>query len=215
MNQIERRFTKAGENVQLRAAENDGKRMINGYAAVFYDGTPGTEYELWDNAMERIAAGAFSGIMADNDCRCLFNHESCKVIGRTKAGTCRLSVDNIGLAYENDMPDSSCGKDVFEAINRGDISGSSFSFIPSKVLWSQEERDGNMVDIRTIMEVSKLYDVGPVTYPAYEATSAAVRSKEALTAEREAMKPKDDLGSDWETELRKRELDIKSRIHTI
>lgn len=214
MSEIERRFTKPGERVELRADEKEGKRTISGYAAVFYDGTPLTEYELWDDAVERIAPGAFNDVMMSNDCRCLYNHESCKVIGRTKSGTCRLSVDNIGLAYENDMPESSCGKDVYEAIKRGDVTGSSFSFVPSKVLWSQEERGGKMIDVRTIMEVSELYDVGPVTYPAYEGTSAAVRSKEALTAEKESMRQEYKL-PEYETELRKRQLEIKSRIHLI
>jgi len=207
---IERRFTGPGEHVQVRAAEADGAKRISGYAAVFYDGTQNTEYPLWDDLVERISPGAFNAVL-DADCRCLFNHESDKVLGRTKAKTCRLSADAVGLAYENDMPDSSWGNDVYEAVRRGDVSGSSFAFIPSKVLWSQEERDGKKIDVRTIMEVSALYDVGPVTYPAYEATTASVRSREELAAERDGQKSNDTV-PDYETEKRVCELEIKKRI---
>jgi len=144
-----------------------------GYGAVFHrDDDPGTEYELWDGAVERIAPDAFSEALSrPDDVRGLFNHDSDHLLGRLSANTLRLSADNKGLRYEIDLPDTQAGRDVATSIERGDLTGSSFAFVPEVVEWATEESR----DVRTIRSV-KLYDIGPVTFPAYGSSSAALRS---------------------------------------
>lgn len=167
--------------------EDDGPGTIQGYAAVFHSETdPGTEYELWSDptmrAVERVARGAFSrAIREQDDCRACFNHDSNLLLGRTAAGTCRLTEDETGLRYDVDLPDTTLGRDVAELIDRGDVTGSSFGFVVEQESWREsEEEDGKRVAVRTIESV-RLLDVGPVTYPAYAGTSAG-RSQEGIRA---------------------------------
>ena len=176
----ERRLAASGLNVETRA---DGQRVLVGYAAVFYRaGDPGTEYELYDGCVERIMPGAFDRAIREDDVRALFNHEEECILGRTKSGTCRLSVDDKGLKFEVDVPNTTIGRDVVEVVSRGDISGCSFAFIPERVVWTEE----TSMSVRQIESV-KLLDVGPVTYPAYEATEVMARSVEHVKAEVDAM----------------------------
>lgn len=159
--------------------ESDGPGVIEGYAAVFHaENEPGTEYELWSDptmrAVERIARGAFSRAIKDeDDCRACFNHDANMLLGRTSAGTCRLEEDERGLRYDVDLPDTTLGRDVAELVSRGDVTGSSFGFVVEQESWREsEEENGRRVAVRTIESV-RLLDVGPVTYPAYAGTSAA------------------------------------------
>ena len=173
---MERRFLedKASKCVVTRAGE-DGPRQIGGYAAVFYDGSPGTEFELWPDTFERIMPGAFDEALArPDDVRARVNHDSNQILGRTSAGTLRLSVDSKGLRYEIDLPDTTAGRDVFESVQRGDIDSSSFAFVNAQETWARD-RDGNGSDIE-IREVHslELRDVAPVGFPAYEGTTAGV-----------------------------------------
>ncbi len=167
---MERRFTPGGIDCEARA---DGTRQIGGYAAVFHrEGDEGTEFRLWDDVFERIDKRAFDRALADSDdARALFNHDSNHLLGRASAGTLRLSADERGLKYDITLPDTQAGRDVATSIERGDLTGSSFAFQAEKVRWE----DGENRSIRVIESV-RLYDVGPVTYPAYEATSTALRS---------------------------------------
>jgi uncharacterized protein len=132
-------------------AEGD-KNVITGYGAVFYNSAdPGTEYSLYDDMVERIGPNAFDDALNRDDVRGLFNHDSSMLLGRMGAKTLRLAVDQTGLRYEIDMPDTSTGNDVMALIRRGDIFGSSFSFQVEEQLFS-ELPDGKM--IRTIMKAN-------------------------------------------------------------
>ncbi|HUU97154.1 MAG TPA: HK97 family phage prohead protease [Phycisphaerae bacterium] len=168
---MERRFTSApGHDVMCQRAEGE-PATISGYAAVFYDGTPRTEYPLWEGAVERILPGAFDRALKEDDIRALFNHDPSAVLGRSAAGTLVLSIDATGLAYRIDAPDTQVGRDVSESVRRRDVTGSSFAFMVT----DQEWRTENSVDIREVKGV-RLFDVGPVTYPAYTATTVGARS---------------------------------------
>lgn len=172
----------------------DGKQVVRGYAAVFYNpADPNTQYELWQDTFERIMPTAFDAALREkDDVRGLFNHDPSLILGRAAVGTLRLSVDSVGLAYEIDPPDSPNGQNVLAAISRGDVSGSSFAFLVytgkrGRVVWVEEKQaDGRLVAIREIHDL-ELLDVGPVTYPAYAATTSTVRSAgfvEAIKRER-------------------------------
>jgi HK97 family phage prohead protease len=174
---MERRFIqRAAARLELRARE--GKLpQIAGYGAVFYNAAePGTEYQLWTDFVERIMPGAFDRAVAErDDARALFNHDPTNLLGRIAAKTLSLEVDATGLAYTIDPPDTQMGRDVVEMIRRGDLSGSSFAFEVTDEDIRKEKRDDVEKWIREIRGV-KLYDVGPVTYPAYEATTTGVRA---------------------------------------
>lgn len=182
---MERRITNGGQACRLETRSDGGKTAI-GYGAVFYrEGDSGTEYPLGKGVAERVDARAFdAAIQRGDDVRALFNHEPDHLLGRVGSGTLRLAVDDSGLRYEIDLPDTQAGRDVATSIERGDLSGSSFSFNVERADWTEEFGR----DIRTIKSV-RLFDVGPVTFPAYAATSAALRSEgddaDAM-AEREA-----------------------------
>ena len=160
-------------NVELRDDGENGQ-TITGYAAVFHrPGDARTEYELWQGARERIIPGAFDDALKSDDVRALFNHDPSAVLGRKKAGTLRLSVDDIGLRYEVTPANTSTYKDVVELLKRGDVDGSSFQFRTIEDKW---KREGNS-DIRELRKV-QLLDVGPVSFPAYDGASSGVRSDE-------------------------------------
>ena len=156
--------------MELRAMDQEEKRTVRGYAATF-------ESRSGDlgGFIESIDREAFSETDMD-DVRALFNHDSNFVLGRTKAGTLRLMVDENGLAYEIDMPDTQLGRDMYESIKRGDISQSSFAFTIED---DEYRKEGDTV-YRTIKKIKKLYDVAPVTFPAYEATSVQARKIDEL-----------------------------------
>lgn len=177
-NDIERRAFDAEFRV-----EGDGAPKIIGYAAKFDT----LSEEMW-GFREKIARGAFATALGDSDVRALFNHDPNIVLGRNKAGTLVMVEDDIGLRYEITPPDTQTARDLVESIKRGDISQSSFAFAMKNggVEEWQELPDGKA--IRTIKKVARLYDVSPVTYPAYPDTESGVRSAEQVFKEYQAEK---------------------------
>jgi len=174
---MERRFTAhpAATKAEVRAKDKDGKeyKAIEGYAAVFYrEGDEGTEYQLAQDYFERIDGEAFNEALERlDDVRALFNHDDDNLLGRVSSGTLRLSVDDVGLRYSIDIDESDADHTrVMAKIARGDLTGSSFAFVPERVEWI----DTNERAVRVIKSV-RLYDVGPVTFPAYEASTAQMR----------------------------------------
>lgn len=159
--------------------EADGKRTIAGTAAVFWNGSPESQYELWPGGpVERIMPGTFARAIQEDDVRALVNHDPNLLLGRKSAGTLRLMETSTGLQYEIDVPDTQVGRDTATSLIRKDMSGSSFSFEITDETW---EKAGGL-RIRNVKGV-RLYDVGPVTFPAYTSTTAGVRCddpKEAL-----------------------------------
>jgi hypothetical protein len=158
-------------SVEKRA---NGGRTIVGYAAVFYDGTPATEYALFEDLHERIMPGAFDRVISDrHNVAALFNHDANVILGRTKAGTMRLSVDSKGLRYEIDAPETEQARAVITAIDRQDVAGSSFKFRVLKQMFVS----GGDFDIREIHDLTMdNRDCGPVVHPAYEAATVSMRS---------------------------------------
>ena len=168
---IERRDT--DQPVEIRETEGEAAR-IEGHAAVYYDGSEGSEYRLWDDAVERIMPAAFTRALEDgDDTRALFNHDPSLLLGRSTSGTLTMSADERGLKYSIQPGDTSVARDVLEHLRRGDVSGSSFAFTVTDEEWRME--DGTAV--REVTGV-RLFDVGPVTYPAYAGSSSGVRSAE-------------------------------------
>ena len=156
---------------------------------------------------EYIAPEAFEGRLED-DVRFLVNHDANLVLARTTNNTLRLSVDEKGLRYEADMPNTSTARDLMELLKNGTISQSSFAFTVEDDSW--EIKDG--MNIRTINKVSRLYDVSSVTYPAYNAASSSValRSMEEWQEKEEAKKLEENLAKEKEEGI-KEEKDLMKR----
>lgn len=174
-NDIERRAFQIDE---VRVDGADGKPRLVGHAAVFDS--------LSDDLggfREKIAPGAFSKSLG-GDVRALFNHDPNIVLGRTRSKTLRLSEDSRGLAIEIEPPDTASARGVLESIRRGDVSEMSFAFRTISDTW-EETDDGQ---IRTLNEV-ELFDVSPVTFPAYPQTDIAARSRDAWRASQAAETP--------------------------
>lgn len=162
------------QRAEVRVAGAESSPRIVGYAAVFYAGTPETEFKVWDDLIERIMPGAFDKTLkAKDDVRALFNHDPNMILGRTSAETLELRQDKIGLWYEIEPGDTTVAVDVLKHVKRSDITGSSFSF----EVTDQTVRKVDKVDIIEIRG-ARLFDVGPVAFPAYEGTAAKVRAGE-------------------------------------
>jgi HK97 family phage prohead protease len=193
----ERRLVKF-DRVEIRAGDN-GVKTLAGHAAVF-----NSDSEPMYGFTERIKPGAFTRAIKEDDVRALFNHDANYVLGRNKAKTLRLAEDDQGLAFEVDLPDTQAARDVATLIERGDVSGCSFSFRTVKDEWEYSQ-DGTTA-LRTLIDV-ELFDVGPVVWPAYPATDVSVRSIEDIAAEgkrilAERKKP------DASIETRRRQLEL-------
>lgn len=148
--------------------EETGDLYISGYFAVF-----NSNYEVWSGATESIAETAFDGALAD-DIRCLINHETRLVLGRTKSGTLILKTDSRGLWGEVKInPNDQDAINLYERVKRGDVDQCSFGF---KILDEEFEDRGDSVHW-TIKKV-KLYEVSVVTFPAYTDTSVSARKLE-------------------------------------
>lgn len=184
----------------IEVRNDDGKNVVVGYGAVF-----NSESNDLGGFVEYIAPGAFDGRLED-DVRFLINHDGLP-LARTTNNTLRLSVDERGLKYEADMPDTTLANDLMTLLRNGTISQSSFAFTVEEDSW--ENVEGR--NIRTINKVSRLYDVSSVTYPAYnEAGSFALRSLETWQEEQEKIKLDESLEKELK-EVQKEEIDLTNR----
>lgn len=162
-------------DLEFRSLEGGGA-VLFGYAARF--NSPSSP--IGGRFIERIAPGAFDEVIG-GDVVALFDHDTRRLLGRTGAGSLRLSIDEMGLRYEVDLdmedPDAVA---VQRKLVTGKVTGSSFMFsiADSGDSW---DRSGD-IRTRTILKIGQLYDVGPVTFPAYPASTAAMRSLEQFDA---------------------------------
>ncbi len=156
--------------------EKNGQKTLVGYAAVFYNGKPDTEYRVRDFMVERFRRGAFSRTLAEAkiDVKAKRNHSI--LLGRQGNGTLRLEEDRVGLRYEIDLPKTTFAEDLLEEVRRNDIIGSSLAF-DVDMAGEEFERQADGPPIRWLTDVD-VYDVGPVDEPAYKGTSVSARSEE-------------------------------------
>ena len=128
---------------------------------------------IWGSFREVIRKGAFDDI-PKQDVRALMNHESSKLLARWNQGkgTLNLEVDERGLKYSFEVPDTTTGKELRTLIERGDITQSSFQFAGARSEWNMEGEK----PLRELRGFAKVLDVSPVTFAAYNETSVALRS---------------------------------------
>lgn len=163
------------DNLEVRTEEGEEQEKIVGYAAKFNQ-----QAQITSWFSEEIRTGAFDDVL-DDDVRCMLNHDMNLILGRTKAGTLAISVDDFGLRYKNIPPETSYAKDLIISMKRGDVNQSSFGFIVATDgdEWEWNEETG--MYHRTIHKYKRLFDASPVTIPAYDSTESVVtRSLEEI-----------------------------------
>lgn len=151
---------------------DENKRTVEGYASVFETASDGLSFE------EVIEKGAFDGVLERSDVFALLNHDMSRgILARSLkgGGTLSLSVDEKGLKYRFEAPNTALGDELLEYLKRGEINQSSFAFDVKKDKW-EKRSDGTWK--RTIQQVGNLYDVSPVYCAAYSATSVYLRGME-------------------------------------
>lgn len=173
-------------SVEIRK-NTDGteSRTIEGYGVVF---------DKWSHDLgyfkEKVSRTAFDGVDF-SDVVATFNHDFNMVMARTSSKTLKLTIDDIGLKYSFDAPNTTAGNDLLENVRNGNIVGSSFMFNIKEQRWTWK-KGPDEIDEREIVKVDRLFELGPVTMPAYPDTTAALRDYESAKAEYEANKPKDE-----------------------
>lgn len=203
--EFERRYAA----LTMRAVGDQEKPIIEGDAAVF-----NTETVVGRWFREKILPGAFTRVLSENpDVIGAFNHDWSAVLGRTTAGTLVLEQTQTGLRYSIDVnPNDTQAMSVYEKVKRGDVSQSSFAFTVRSEKWT-EPADNETLQLREIIEIGKLFDVGPVPFAQYPEASAQARSKaEAYMQDSPAQAASGDaeeLGK--RQQARRRQMDLTER----
>lgn len=163
---VERRHLPQG-HAAVRASGGANGRL-DGYASVFEAIYAVGEFD------ELVERGAFAGVLGD-PVAALFNHDPDHLLGDVASGTLRLSEDETGLRYVVDMGDVDLDRFILDRVRRRMLTGSSFSFSvrPDGESWGTQE---NGRPLRRIRRLTRLFDVGPVTFPASESTVVAARA---------------------------------------
>jgi HK97 family phage prohead protease len=155
----------------IRQADSES-RMVEGYALLFETSSDGLNFE------EVISREALEGVIARSDVFALLNHSKERgILARSinGAGSLTLEVDEKGLLYRFDAPNTALGNELLENLRRGEINQSSFAFDVDSDKWERKS-DGTWK--RTINQIGHLYDVSPVYNAAYSKTSVYMRGKE-------------------------------------
>lgn len=164
--QRERIFTSVAVELRL-AATGSASRSIGGYASVFNKPS-----QNLGGFIERVAPSFFNKSRADGwpDVIARYNHDDAFLLGATRNGTLQLSIDETGLNYTVELPESR--SDVLELVSRGDIGKSSFAFQTHEDDWGLSEQGYPQ---RTLIQ-GRLIDVAPVSTPAYRDSTVGMRS---------------------------------------
>lgn len=159
-------------NIELRTAD-DHVLKFEGRAAVFDEWTE--IHDMFGSFEERVQRGAFRKVLQNADVRFRSLDHDGLPLARTASGTMTLRESAKGLEVSADLDQRQhVANDLAIAIERGDVSQMSFAFRVGKDIWEHDE-DSDTAK-RTIVEFSDLFDVSPVTFPAYEGTTAGMRA---------------------------------------
>jgi HK97 family phage prohead protease len=190
---------------EITREEGGDRPVINGYPILYNSRSD----KLYGYFFEEIVGGAFDEAVQEDDVRALFNHDPSFIFGRNIAKTLTLESDSRGVKMRAEVPDYYWTSYMISAIERGDVTGFSFQFRPTKNEWVTL-RDGDEVEYLHRVIKSNLYDVSPVTYPAYPQTRIDIRSLAS-----EILGENENNGSDQEPNFRKmrHRLDLLSLGH--
>lgn len=155
-------------------------RLVSGYAMIFEAESDALSF------VEVIHRGAITDdTIKNSDVFAMFNHDDSKVLARSKhgEGSLILEVDERGLKYTFEAPNTALGDELLEYLKRGDLNQSSFAFTvaPDGDRWSKR----NGIIYREIDKIQELFDVSPVFQPAYSATECSKRGAEMVETSKE------------------------------
>ena len=154
------------DSSELRSVQaDDSIGQIAGYAIVW--DTPSTNLPF----TEVIKAGALDGVDLSS-VLALYNHDFANVLGRVDSGTLKLAVDNHGLKFVLDIPDTTLGHDVYTNIKNGNIKGLSFRFTIAN--GGEQWKQINGQPTRVISKIATMREISLVSVPAYDDTSVEV-----------------------------------------
>lgn len=164
---------------EIRSVEGENSRHIVGYALLFNV----RSVQLGDFTEVIMPEALNDEILKRSDVLALLNHDISRgVLARSRngEGSLTLTIDEKGLKYEFDAPNTALGDELVEGIKRGDIRNSSFSFLVKKDEWQQTPEGGYL---RIIHEFDQLFDISPVYQPAYDETSVDCRGLDRFKEE--------------------------------
>lgn len=184
---IQRRGNFAHAALEYRAGEAGKPGKVSGYAAVW--GAKSSELRWFT---EEIRKGAFADSLTKRDQVALAHHDWSKPLARRSAGTLTLTEDDKGLKVEFQLPDTTDGRDMETNLRNGNIRGFSFGMAVESEEWMWAKTAGQL-DHRTVTKAD-LYEISPVTLPAYDATSAELDQRSLQAAKAQA-KPADETRS--------------------
>lgn len=195
---IERRSLERPVEFRAAAEGTDSPGVLVGYALTFNSLSRdlGGWFEIIDpGALGAIALDGAVDLVAHGRVMARTNHDSNLLLGTSDVGTLLLFVDDIGLRYEVDLPNTSYARDLAVLAKRGDIRFSSFAFrlLPDGYEWEYDPEDRL---VRRVLRLA-LVDVAPVADPAYWGSSSEMRSVD-LDAVRASLKPQAGPPGEWE-----------------
>ena len=163
--------------------ESTDKKIISGYFIVF-----DTETELYPGVREEVSPDALVGVDL-SDVKALIDHDTAKVLGRTKANTLSLSVDSKGLYGEIIVNESDQeAMNLYSRVQRGDVDQCSFGF----EILNEEMIQNSDGTVKFIIKSINLYEVSVVTFPAYQETAVEARSKQIEDAQKRTLQARKD-----------------------
>lgn len=156
-------------------AQDDERMIVEGYATTFNQ-----PYELYSygnyTVLEQVDARAFDECDT-SDVIMQYDHQG-RVFARTRNNTLELRIDDKGLYIVADLGGTEEGRKLYQEIKDGYIDRMSFGFVvgeDSRTITENHDA-GTETILRTILKITKLYDVSAVSIPANDMTSISARS---------------------------------------
>ena len=184
-------------------------RTIEGYAIVF-----GVESRIlsdyWDNYREIIEQGAITEErLKEMDIKMTMYHNREKILARSVngEGTLKLSVDEVGVKYSFEAPNTVDGDTALELVKRGDLSGSSFMFWTDERSGVSYEKRSDGIMLRRVKNIGMIFDMTIAADPAYEQTTVAAREAYGRFNKPEEKKS---LSMKYAREKREREIELNN-----
>ena len=190
-----RAINNSGFKIETRSEDN--VTQLSGYAIVFDQPS-----ENLGGFIEYIDRNALNGVDLSN-VQLLYNHNFDNILARADSNTLSLSIDDKGLFFNAQIPNTTIGNDVAENVRCGNLKGCSFGFTISGNSWDDLDAD---TSIRHITQIDELYELSITPLPAYQETTVSQRSLDEFSNEKTNVKDSSLLD---ELELFRMELELE------
>lgn len=178
------------DSLEVRAGNEGETKKLRGHGAVYNKLS-----EDLGGFKEMFLPSSLAETIKRDDIRSLRDHTPSYILGRSKAGTLTLEEDERGIYFEVDIPDTSYARDLMVSVERRDVTGCSIIFSvegPKNERWFVDSKEVDALDafmamwdgkkhrVERHIVKARLYDIGPVTFPAYPQTEIKARSLMAV-----------------------------------